>query len=61
MSHDPRLDGWSEDAIKAMQDNPTYFVWWYTTKSMALVVAAVAAAYFYGKARGLEKKLKKRG
>jgi hypothetical protein len=53
---DPRLDGWSEDAIKAMQDNPNYFVWWYTAKSMALVAALAAAVYFYGKARGLEKK-----
>lgn len=57
----PPLHGWSEDALKAMQDNPDYFVWWYTTKSMALVVAAVAAAYFYGKCRGMQKKLNKRG
>jgi hypothetical protein len=53
---DPLLEGWSEDAIKAMQENPTYSVWWYTAKSMALVVALGAACYFYGKAKGLTKK-----
>jgi len=41
--------GWTDDAKKAMVDNPDYFVWWYTTKSLALVAAAVTAAYYIGK------------
>lgn len=44
-----QLHGWSEDAQKAMTENPKYFVWWYTAKSLALVGAVGAAIYFYCK------------
>lgn len=43
------LCGWTSDAKTAMQTNPDYFVWWYTAKSLALVAAAVYAAYLYGR------------
>lgn len=42
-------DGWTDDARVAMQDNPDYFVWWYTAKSLGLVLAGVLAAYYAGK------------
>lgn len=32
------LQGWTEDAVKAMQENPDYFVWWDRWKTRALVV-----------------------
>ena len=41
--------GWGDDARKAMQDNPDYFVWWYTAKSLGLVAVAVVAAYCAGR------------
>lgn len=44
------LNGWSDDAKKAITENPDYFVWWYTVKSVGLCVVAVAAAYWYAKA-----------
>jgi hypothetical protein len=34
-----------------MTDNPTYFVWWYSAKSIALVAAIGLAAYWYGRSR----------
>jgi len=40
-------------ATAAMLANPSYFAWWYTIKSIALVIAAALAAYFAGKSRGL--------
>jgi hypothetical protein len=40
---------WSADAKKAMQENPDYFVWWYTAKSIGLGVVAAVAAYYIGK------------
>lgn len=42
---------WNSNAKKAMQDNPDYFVWWYTAKSIGLGVAAAVAAYYIGKDR----------
>lgn len=42
---------WSDDAKKAMTENPDYFVWWYTVKSMALVAAIGAAIYFYARGK----------
>jgi len=44
-----QIHGWSEDAQKAITENPKYFVWWYTAKSVALVIAGGAAIYFYCK------------
>lgn len=40
---------WGDEAKKAMQDNPDYFVWWYTVKSVGLGVVAAVAAYYIGK------------
>jgi hypothetical protein len=40
---------WSDDAKKAMQQNPDYFIWWYTVKSVGLGVVAAVAAYYIGK------------
>jgi hypothetical protein len=31
--------GWRENAEQAILANPSYFVWWYTAKSLALVAA----------------------
>lgn len=42
--------GFSEDAKQAMVSSPDYFVWWYTAKSMALVAAVGALAWFGGRA-----------
>lgn len=38
-----------DDAKRAMAESPDYFLWWYTAKSVGLVVALVVAAYFLGK------------
>lgn len=43
------LGGWSDDAKKAITENPEYFVWWYSAKSMALVGALAWVAYLLGK------------
>lgn len=43
------VSGFSADAKAAMAQNPDYFVWWYTTKSMLLVAAVAALAYQLGK------------
>jgi len=51
-----QLHGWSDDAQKAMVENPKYFVWWYTAKSLALVGAVGAAIYFYCKWQQAKKK-----
>ncbi len=40
---------WTGDAEAAMLANPTYFVWWYSAKSIALVGVACALAYYVGK------------
>ena len=40
-------------AALAIQANPAYFVWWYTLKSIALVIAASIASYYAGKSRGM--------
>ncbi len=46
------LQGFSDDAIKAMQASPGYFAAWYTVKSIALVAALAFIAYQAGKKRG---------
>ena len=50
------LEGWSDDARKAITENPDYFVWWYTKKSMAVVAFACAATYFAGRYYQLKRK-----
>ena len=47
-------DAWSRDARSAMRRSPNYFVWWYTLKSLGLVVAAGTAAYYIGKQAGAQ-------
>ncbi len=46
------MQGWSDDAQKAIIENPTYFVWWYSIKSIALVAAFAAFTYQLGKSAG---------
>ncbi|MFZ2152103.1 MAG: hypothetical protein WAV09_03285 [Minisyncoccia bacterium] len=49
MKRPRKLNGWSSDAKKAITENPDYFVWWYTVKSVGLGVVACIAAYYIGK------------
>ena len=44
--------GWRENAERAILANPSYFVWWYTAKSLALVAAVAWGAYLLGKSHG---------
>jgi hypothetical protein len=44
--------GWRNNAERAIVANPGYFVWWYTAKSLALVVAVAWGAYLLGKSHG---------
>ncbi len=46
------LEGFSEDAVKAMTENPEYFCRWYTAKSFMLVGALAYIAYLHGSRRG---------
>lgn len=46
----PPPPSWTGDAAAALQANPTYFVWWYTLKSVGLVVAVAVAAFYIGRA-----------
>ena len=46
------VSGWSEDAQRAVAENPGYFMRWYTLKSLGLVAAVAATAYYVGKDRG---------
>jgi len=52
----PRLNGWGSDARKAITENPDYFVWWYTVKSVGLAVAFAALMYYVGKEAGAEQR-----
>lgn len=45
---------WTENARRAMNQNPNYFVWWYTVKSIGLAVAVGVACYYAGKNRGMK-------
>lgn len=40
---------WTENATKAMQENPDYFTWWYSAKSIGLGVAVGIIGYFLGR------------
>lgn len=42
------------NAKAAITENPDYFAWWYTVKSVGLAAAVGAACYYAGKSRGLE-------
>lgn len=44
------LAGFTDDARKAIVTNPDYFVWWYTTKSIALCVAVAGLTFMMGRA-----------
>ena len=44
-----QLAGWHDDARRAIVENPDYFVWWYTLKSVGLAAVAALAAYYIGK------------
>lgn len=46
------LAGFSDNAKKAIVENPDYFVWWYTVKSVGLGVVAAYAAYLLGREHG---------
>jgi hypothetical protein len=52
---------WHRDAKKTMLENPDYFVWWYTVKSVGLGAAVAVAAYFFGKSRGIAQGLAQAG
>ena len=43
------LNDWGGEAQKAITENPRYFVWWYTVKSVGLGVVAAGAAYLLGR------------
>lgn len=42
------LSGFSDDAVKAMSENPAYFAAWYTAKSIGLCCAVAYIAYLLG-------------
>ena len=44
-----RRGAFANHARQAIQDNPDYFVWWYTVKSLLLVAAIGVASFFAGK------------
>lgn len=45
------LNGFWEDAEKAMTDNPAYFARWYSVKSWLLVGSLATIAYMVGRRR----------
>lgn len=48
------LGSWSADGRKALESSPGYFLWWYTVKSVGLVLTFGTAAYLLGRAHGRE-------
>lgn len=46
----PQLTGFADDARKAIVENPDYFVWWYTVKSVGLAVTLAALTFMIGRA-----------
>ncbi len=46
------MNGWTDEANKAIQQNPSYFSWWYTVKSVGLGVAVAGLAYLVGRNQG---------
>ncbi len=51
---------WGDDARQAITDNPDYFVWWYTVKSVGLGVVAAGLAYWIGKSVGAKEERQRR-
>lgn len=47
-----KYGGWSSDAKRAITENPDYFVWWYTVKSVGLALVFAALTYHWGKEAG---------
>ena len=47
-----QVSGFSDDAKKAITENPDYFVWWYTVKSVGLGIVAAYATYLLGREHG---------
>lgn len=45
---------WTDNAVKAMTENPAYFAWWYTVKSVGLGVMVGVASYYIGFKHGAE-------
>jgi len=43
------IDGFSDDATKAMAAYPRYWLAWYTAKSFILVAALAYIGYLHGK------------
>ena len=50
-AHRPFGD-FADDARKAISENPDYFVWWYTVKSVGLCAVATWLAYELGRKKG---------
>lgn len=48
MAYVRSIDGFSEDAVAAMQTAPAYFAFYYTAKSLALVAVIALFAYHLG-------------
>lgn len=49
-----RLEGYQDfttDGKAAIAASPDYFLWWYSAKSILLVGAVAALAYYVGKSR----------
>ena len=43
------IDGWGDEARKAMAAAPDYFIVWYTIKSVGLGIVASGLAFMLGK------------
>lgn len=43
--------GFTADGKAAIAASPDYFLWWYSAKSIALVVAIAGMAYYIGRNR----------
>ena len=52
----PAASSWTENGVKAMTENPAYFLWWYSVKSVGLGVMVGVSAYLLGYQRGANSK-----
>lgn len=50
------MSDWSRDAKHAIKKSPSYFVWWYTAKSIGLGLAVAALAFFVGRQMGRDER-----
>jgi hypothetical protein len=46
------MSDWGRDAKRAMTKSPSYFVWWYTAKSLGLGLAVALVAFLWGREVG---------